>query len=63
MKSSDWNLSESFGILLDEFVSDLWIWVIDMYAQCYFINHNRMEVQSIPDWREVEGLSQYLVVS
>ena len=40
MKSSDWNLSEIFGILLDEFVSDLWIWMIDVYAQSHFINHN-----------------------
>ena len=40
LRSSDWNLSGIFGILLDEFVSDLWTWVIDVYAQYHFINHN-----------------------
>ena len=40
LRSSDWNLSGILGILLDEFVSDLWTWVIDAYAQYHFINHN-----------------------
>ena len=47
LRSSDWNASGILGILLDEFVSDLWIWVIDVYSQYHFINHNREEISEL----------------